>query len=251
MTVKVSIITTSFNSKNTIDDTIKSVLFQMYKNIEYIIIDGGSTDGTVDIIKKYEDKIASWISESDNGATDAMNKGIKMATGEIVGILHSDDMYADSSVIEEVVNTISKEKTDTCYGDLVYVDRNNTEKVIRRWKSGNFSRQKFEWGWMPPHPTFFLRRELYKKYGFFNTNFQIADDYELMLRFLYKFGCSTTYVPKVLVKMRTGGNSRPSLINTIKSNIECYQAWKINGLNPNPFTFILKPLSKIAQYIKM
>lgn len=246
--MKVSIITVVFNSKDTIEHTIESVLSQNYKNIEYIIIDGGSTDGTVDIIKKYEDRLAYWVSEPDDGLYDAMNKGIKAATGDVVGILNSDDMYADSSVIEETVNVISKEKVDTCYGDLVYVDKNNTQKVRRQWKSGNFLRDRFKRGWMPPHPTFFVKREIYQKYGLFNTNFPIAADYELMLRFLYKLGCSTAYIPKVLVKMRTGGNSSPSLANTIKANIEGYRAWKVNGLKPNPVIFIIKPLSKIAQY---
>lgn len=246
--MKVSIITVVFNSKNTIEHTIESVLSQNYKNIEYIIIDGGSTDGTVDIIKKYENRLAYWVSEPDDGLYDAMNKGIKAATGDIVGILNSDDIYADGSVIEETVNIISKEKVDTCYGDLVYVDKDNTKNVIRYWNSGNFLRDRFKRGWMPPHPTFFVRREIYQKYGLFNTNFPIAADYELMLRFLYKSGCSTAYIPKVLVKMRTGGNSSPSLANTIKANIECYRAWKVNGLNPNPVIFIIKPLSKIAQY---
>lgn len=246
--MKVSIITVVFNSKDTIEHTIESVLTQNYKNIEYIIIDGGSTDGTVDIIKKYEKRLAYWVSESDDGLYDAMNKGIRAATGDIVGILNSDDMYADSSVIEESVNIISKEKVDTCYGDLVYVDKDNTQKVIRQWKSGNFLKDRFKRGWMPPHPTFLVRIEIYQKYGLFNTNFSIAADYELMLRFLYKLGCSTAYIPKVLVKMRTGGNSSPSLANTIKANIECYRAWKVNGLNPNPFIFIIKPLSKFSQY---
>lgn len=246
--MKVSIITVVFNNKGTIEHTIESVLSQNYKNIEYIIIDGGSTDGTVDIIKKYEDRLAYWVSEPDDGLYDAMNKGIKAATGDIVGILNSDDIYADSSVIEETVNVLSKEKVDTCYGDLVYVDKNNTQKVIRQWKSGNFLRDRFKRGWMPPHPTFFVKREIYQKYGLFNTNFPIAADYELMLRFLYKLGCSTAYIPKVLVKMRTGGNSSPSLANTIKANIEGYRAWKVNGLKPHPVIFIIKPLSKIAQY---
>lgn len=251
MALKVSIVTPSFNSKSTIEDTIQSILFQTYENIEYIIIDGGSTDGTVDIIKKYEDRLAYWISEPDDGIYDAMNKGIKAATGDIVGILNSDDIYADNSVIEEVVNTISIGNTDTCYGDLVYVDKDNTKKVIRQWKSGNFSKEKFKFGWAPPHPTFFVIRSIYQKYGCFrNSNFKIVADYELMLRFLYRFGCSTAYIPKVLVKMRTGGTSRPSLTTSINSNIECYRAWKINGLNPNPIAFILKPLSKVNQFIK-
>jgi len=243
----ISVITVVFNSKNTIESAIKSVLNQSYENIEYIIIDGGSTDGTVDIIKKYKDKIAYWISEADNGIYDAMNKGIKSATGDIVGFLNSDDVYADGEVIEKVAKTIWEKEVDSCYGDLVYIDKNG--KIVRLWKSKDFSLEKFKRGWMPPHPTFFVKKEIYEKYGGFNLNFPIAADYELMLRFLYKFKISTTYIPEILVKMRIGGKSNKSLNNIIKANIECYKAWKINGLKPNPFIFLLKPVSKVFQYI--
>lgn len=166
--MKISIITVVFNGKDTIGHTIESVLSQTYKDIEYIIIDGGSTDGTVDIIKNFEDRIAYWMSEPDNGIYDAMNKGIKVATGEIIGILNSDDMYADSSVIEEVVNRISREKADTCYGDLVYVDKNNTQKVIRQWKSGSYQKDKFKKGGCR-HILLFLLKAKFMK----NINFSI------------------------------------------------------------------------------
>lgn len=247
--IKVSIITVVLNGKKTIEQTIKNILAQTHSNIEYIIIDGGSIDGTIDIIQKYEDQISYWVSEPDNGIYDAMNKGIRKSTGEIIGILNSDDIYADTNVIDNVVDLITKEKAQMCYGDLVYVDKNNTKKIVRKWRSGNYQKKRFNKGWMPPHPTIFAKKELYEKYGSFNTNFPISADYELMLRFLYKFECTTAYIPKVLVKMRTGGKSRPSASHTIKSNIECYQAWKINGLNPNPVTFFLKPFSKIPQFI--
>lgn len=250
MALKISIITPSFNSQDTIDDTIKSVLYQSNKNIEYIIIDGGSTDETVDIIKRYEDKISYWVSKKDNGIYDAMNKGISVATGEIIGILNSDDFYADEFVIEDVVKAFDNSQVESCYGDLVYVDRKNTGRVIRYWKSGYFSVERFKRGWMAPHPTFFARRSVYEKYGLFRIDLPIAADYELMLRFLYRYGVSTVYIPRIMVKMRKGGNSSPSIINTIKSNAECYKAWRRNGLTPTIFTFILKPTSKIFQYVK-
>lgn len=248
--MKVSIITVSLNSANTIEECIISVVNQSYKNIEYIIIDGGSTDGTLDIIKKYANKMSFWISKKDYGIYDAMNKGINLTTGEIVGIINSDDIFADSFVIENIVEFITKKNVDTCYGNLIYIDQKNTNRNIRFWKSGKYNKTKFKRGWMPPHPTFFVKNQIYKRYGLFNLKFPIVADYELMLRFLYKHNISTVYIPKVLVKMRTGGESRPSLINIINNSISCYRAWKENGLWPNPITFLLKPLSKAIQFLK-
>lgn len=249
--MKISIITVSLNSVNTIEDCIISVVNQSYKNIEYIIIDGGSIDGTLDIIKKYESKISFWISEKDYGIYDAMNKGINSATGGIVGIINSDDFYANWSVIKEIVEFMSKEKVDSCYGDLTYVDRKNTNKIIRFWKSGKFRKSKFKIGWMPPHPTFFVKKQIYEKYGLFNLKFYMGADYELMLRLLYKHNISTVYIPKVLVKMRTGGENRPSFINVINNGISCYHAWKANGFRPKIIIFLLKPLLKVSQFLKI
>lgn len=205
--MKVSIITAVYNGVRTIEDCIKSVAGQTYSNIEHIIIDGGSTNGTLDIIKKYSDRIACWISEPDNGIYDVMNKGIRVAAGDVVGILNSDYVYANDSVIETVVKTFSENKTDSCYGDLVYVNRNDIDKIVRHWKACDFYKERFRKGWMPPHPTFFVKKEVYEKYGYLNLDFPLAADYEIMLRFLYKYEVSTTYIPKVLVKMRAGGTS--------------------------------------------
>jgi len=247
--MKVSIVTAVFNCANTIEDCIKSVVGQTHKNREHIIIDGGSRDGTLEVINKYRDKITKVVSEPDRGIYDAMNKGIRLATGNIVGILNSDDIYADEFVVENVLKAMSDGKVDTCYGDLVYVDREDTKKVIRNWKGGEFNKLNFKRGWMPPHPTFFVKREIYEKYGLFNLGFPIAADYEIMLRSLYRYNVSTAYVPKVLVKMRTGGKSRPDALRIAKNMLENYQAWRVNGLRVNPFTFILKPLLKVTQYI--
>jgi glycosyltransferase len=249
--VKVSIITAVYNEIRTIRGCVESVRVQSYADIEHIIIDGDSTDGTVAVLENYRDCIATIISEPDNGIYDAMNKGIKAATGDIIGILNSDDMYADELVIENVVNCLSENNVQTCYGDLVYVDHEDTDKVIRHWKSGNFFRERFKKGWMPPHPTFFVKKDIYDQYGIFNLEFPLASDYELMLRFLYKYNVSTAYIPKFLVKMRTGGRCRPGILNTSKNVIENYRAWKINGLNPTPITFILKPLSMSAVLIEL
>ncbi len=248
--MKVSIITPSFNSEKTIEDTIKSVLDQTYKDIEYIIIDGGSKDNTLKVIEKYKDKISKIISEPDKGLYDAMNKGIRLATGEIVGIINSDDLYASKDVIEIVVKTFEEKNVDCCWGDLVYVDRNDTSKIIRYWKSSEYREGKFKLGWHPPHPTFFVRKLIYEKYGVFNLDFPIAGDYELMLRFLEKYKISSCYIPKILVKMRIGGKSNKNISNIIKANLECYKAWKVNGLQIHPFIIFLKPFSKISQYFK-
>ena len=244
----VSIITTVLNSRETIEDTIKSVLNQYYPNIEHIIVDGGSIDGTIEVINKYRKKISKFISEKDKGIYDGMNKGIRMAGGEIIGILNSDDIYASDNVIEEVVKTMEESNADCCWGDLVYVDTKDTNKIIRYWKSSEYEPGKFRKGWMPPHPTFFVRRWIYEKYGRFNLDFPISADYELMLRFLEKYKIKTCYISQVMVKMRIGGQSNKSIINIIKANIECYKAWKINSLKINPLIIFLKPLSKIPQY---
>ena len=158
--MKVSILTAAYNSSETLEDCLQSVRNQTYPSIEHIIIDGGSTDGTIGIIKRYEGKIASWVSEPDNGIYDAMNKGLRLASGDIIGILNSDDMYADNSEIETVVRTITENNVDSCYGDLVYVDRNDTEKIARYWKAGEYKKEKFKTGWMPPHPAFFVKKEI-------------------------------------------------------------------------------------------
>jgi glycosyltransferase involved in cell wall biosynthesis len=247
--MKISVITVSYNSLQTIEDCILSVLSQTHGDTEHVIIDGGSDDGTFEVIQRYGKKIACAVCESDRGMYDAMNKGIKLATGDIVGILNSDDVYADESVLEEVAETISR-GFDSCYGDLVYVDRRNTGRVVRFWKAGRFYRKKIERGWMPGHPTFFARKSLYAEHGNFNTDFPIVADYELMLRFLYKYRVSIDYIPKVLVKMRTGGKSSPSIRNTIRNNLACYRAWSVNSLRPNPLIAVLKPLSKAVQYIR-
>ena len=248
--MKISIITPTFNSAETIEDTIKSVLSQEYSDIEHIVVDGKSTDNTLDIIKRYEKKISKIISEPDRGVYDAMNKGINLATGEIVGILNSDDFYASDTAIVKVAEMINKRNADCCWGDLLYVDKKDKNKIIREWNSSEFKKGKFQKGWMPPHPTFFVRRKIYKKYGKFNLNFPISADYELMLRFLEKYKIKSCYVPQILVKMRIGGQSNKNLFNIIKGNVECYKAYKINGLKINFLRIFLKPLSKISQYLK-
>ena len=247
--MKVSIITVCFNSSATIESTIQSVLMQDYKDIEYIIVDGKSSDDTLSIIQKYKSGISKFVSEKDTGMYFALNKGIAMATGDVIGLLNADDFYPNKTIISDVVNEFHDPKIQCVYGDLQYVDRNNVQKIIRNWKSKPFVKKLFLVGWMPPHPTFFAKHECYGKLGNFNTQFSISADYELMLRFLYKNNLSASYIPKVLVKMRTGGLSNVSYKSRLLANQEDRMAWKINGLKPTSFTLILKPLSKLRQFI--
>ncbi len=248
--MKVSIITASFNNRDTIEDSIRSVLSQKYENVEYIVVDGGSSDGSLEIIKRYQDKIAKWVSESDKGIYHALNKGLEMSTGDIIGFLHADDVYAHSMVIDLVVSRIMNCDTESCYGDLLYVHKKDINKTIRYWKSRTYSTGLFKKGWMPPHPTFFARKKTYDKYGFFNTGFKIAADYELMLRFLERNKITTHYIPDVLVKMRTGGKSNRSLKNMFIKSSEDYKAWKVNKLDGGLYTIALKNLSKIPQFFR-
>ncbi len=251
--MKISIITVCYNSEKYIRFAIESVLNQTYENIEYIIVDGKSTDGTVDILKSYESLFNGrmrWISEKDSGIYDAMNKGIAMATGDVVGILNSDDFYAKGSVIEKVAQCFQDKNVDAVYGDLLYVHAENSDRILRYWKSGRYKKNAFMWGWMPPHPTVFVKKEVYEKYGDFNTDFSSAADYEFLLRVIHKEQIKLTYLPEILVKMRIGGESNRSIKNRIRGNNEDNKAWKINGLRPYWFTRYLKPARKIIQYIQ-
>ena len=246
--MKVSVITVCLNSEATIEDTILSVLEQDHKDLEYIVVDGKSSDRTLPIIEKYKSRIAKLIFEKDDGMYFALNKGLREASGEVIGILNADDLYADSKVISQVVKEFSEKKTDSIYGDLQYVERNDLQKIFRNWKSNPYDAKLFLKGWMPPHPAFFVKRKCYEQFGAFNTIFSFAADYELMLRFLYKNRISASYIPQVLVKMRTGGLSNSSIKNRIKANREDRLAWKVNGLKPEKLTLVLKPLSKLRQF---
>lgn len=248
--MKVSIVTVCLNSAETIENTINSVLSQDYREIEYIIVDGGSKDNTLDVINKYKNNIDQVVSEPDNGIYDAMNKGLRLATGEIVGFLNSGDFYVSETVIGQIVKSIQANNTDCCYGDLEYVAEKNLGETVRRWESPPYQEGLFEKGWHPPHPTFFAKKTVFDKYGGFDLNYDIGADYELMLRFLKKYGVKSCYIPNVLVRMRTGGKSNKNLLQIIKANIECYRAWKRNDLKISPFIILKKPASKLIQYMK-
>lgn len=247
--MKFSILTPVFNGRETIRDTIASLMSQTCKDFESIVIDGGSTDGTLERIQGYTGNLRV-ISGPDRGLYDGLNKGIRQSAGEIIGILHADDLYAQEKVLEMVAGALEDPGVDACYGDLQYVAKRDLKKVIRYWKSDPYRPGRFKLGWMPPHPTFFVKKEIYERFGSFNLNFRIAADYELMLRFLEKHGISTRYVPHVLVKMRMGGISNRSFKNIVLKSREDYRAWKVNGLPGSFCTLFLKNLSKIPQFFR-
>jgi glycosyltransferase involved in cell wall biosynthesis len=247
--LKLSIITVVWNNKETIKDAIDSVLNQTYKDIEYIIIDGASTDGTIEIIKSYGDKISKFISEPDKGLYDAMNKGIALATGDVVGILNSDDFYIDNFVIEKVVKEFEEKKVDSVYADLVYVKPENLDKTARYYDSSKFNPSKFAYGWMPAHPTFFVKREIYEKHGVFRTDLKIAADFDILARFLYTHRISYHYMQEVIVKMRVGGVST-SFSSLWINNIEALRVCKENGIKTNIFKILSKYPSKSLGLLK-
>lgn len=248
--LKISIITVCYNSAKTIESTIQSVIGQSYQNIEYIIVDGLSTDATLTIVNKYADRITAIISEKDKGMYDALNKGIAIATGDIIGILNADDFYVDANVIQKIATVFETQHCDASYADLDYVAADDPQKIIRHWVSGYYKEGMFVTGWMPPHPTFFVRKNIYEKYGTFNSSLTSAADYELMLRFIHRHKIKLAYIPEVLVKMRVGGKSNISLRNRLIANKEDRQAWQLNNLQPKWYTLIVKPLSKLKQFLK-
>lgn len=248
--MKISIITVCYNSAKTIQDCIQSVVNQSYSNLEYILIDGQSTDNTLEIVYSFGSKISQVISEQDKGMYDAINKGIKLATGDIIGILNSDDMYVDELVLSEVVQKMKATNADALYADLNYVDQMDTNKVIRYWKSGEYKKGSFLSGWMPPHPTFFIKKEFYSQFGGYSLDLVSAADYELMLRMIHKNSAKMAYLPRVIVNMRVGGMSNSSLSNRLRANKEDRKAWEMNGLTPRSFTLLFKPLRKLIQYVK-
>jgi glycosyltransferase involved in cell wall biosynthesis len=247
--MKVTVITAAYNSASTIRDTLESVLGQDYSDIEYVVIDGASTDDTLTIIKSYANRISRIISEPDLGIYNAINKGIRAASGDIIAILHADDVFAHTQVLSRVVQTMQSNHVDAVYGDLQYVQRDHLDKVVRHWKSGTYRHGLFLKGWMPPHPSFFLKRSCYNQHGLYTDKLVSAADYELMLRMLHKYRVSVAYLPEVLVRMRVGGVSNKSLKNRIRANREDREAWRINGLHPGLLTLIRKPLSKLQQFI--
>lgn len=246
--MKISVITVVYNAESSIEDTIVSVHSQNHDDVEHIVVDGGSTDRTLAILKLHRDKIAALISEPDEGMYDAMNKGLALATGDVIGFLNADDVYSDSGVLGEIARVIETQKADACYGDLVYVDRIDTNKIVRYWKSQPYQQGLFEKGWMPAHPTFYAKRWVYEKYGGYDLTYRRQSDFELAMRFLVVHKIKSTYIPKVLVRMRSGGASH-GLWHILEGNIEAYRACRTHSLNVTPLFIAKKILSRVPQFL--
>ncbi|GHV61824.1 glycosyl transferase [Bacteroidia bacterium] len=249
--MKISIITIAYNSAQTIEDTIQSVLQQTYPDVEYVVIDGGSKDLTVNIIKKNKSKFNGrmrWISECDNGVYDAMNKGILLATGDVIGFVNSDDMLCDEQAVEKVMKVFEQnDELDAVYADVFYVAQNDTSKIVRRWISGE--QKPFKSGWHPAHPTLYIKKSVYAHYGLFDLEYGLAADFEIMLRFLDKYKIKVHYLKESLVKMRLGGATNKNIKNIYIGNIECLRAFKKNNLPVNPILYpILRLLPKLLQF---
>lgn len=248
--MKVSIITVCFNAQKYIKSCIDSVLMQDYPEIEYIIIDGKSKDNTVEILKSYGDKITRWISEPDKGLYDAMNKGVALATGEVIGFLNADDVMAYSGAVSDVIKTMQEQKSDAIIGDVVHTKEENLDEVIRHHHSRGYKPSHFEWGMMPAHLSFYTRKKFYTEFGGFDTQFRICADYDLMMRFLYIHKISFYYLPKVLVKMRTGGLSNQGLKSIIRINKEIKKSCMKNNVPTNWLKIYSKYFVKVFQLVQ-
>jgi glycosyltransferase involved in cell wall biosynthesis len=245
--MRISIITVVFNNAPHISDAIKSVLTQDYPFIEYVIIDGGSTDGTLDVIEKYREQISIFLSEKDQGIYDAFNKGIRLASGEVVGFLHSDDLFAHRGVITSIAQRLNSKNADVVYGDLDYIHAYEVNRVVRHWRAGPFTLGRLRFGWMPPHPTVYARREIYECLGDFDLSYRIAADYDYMLRMFSNEDLRIDYLPEILVKMRLGGASNRNLSNIVRKSIEDYRALKNNHVGGLP-ALLWKNFRKLPQF---
>lgn len=247
--MKISVITAVYNNRDTVAQALESALAQDHRDVELIVIDGGSTDGTLQVLQRYADRLAKLVSEPDRGIYDALNKGIAQASGEIVGFLHSDDLFADSAVLSRIGTAFADPRVDAVYGDLLYVNKDDPRRVVRTWRSDEFSPRKLARGWMPPHPTFYVRRTVYQKLGGYDTSYRIAADYDCVLRLLGRGQVRSVYIPEVLVKMRVGGASNRSLKNILRKSREDYRALRENGVG-GLGALAWKNLSKLPQFFR-
>jgi len=247
--MKISVITVTRNSAATLPDALRSVASQSLKELEHIVIDGASTDTTAEAVRLHGAHVSKFLSEPDIGIYDAMNKGLRLATGDIIGFLNADDYYADSGVLERVVETMSRLGLDLIYGDVAFFRKKNPHIIVRRYRSDRFSPRRLAWGWMPAHPAFFMKKEMYQRIGLFNTNYRIAGDFEMMTRIFQQPQLRFEHLPEILVLMRAGGVSNSGLTNTITLNMEVLEACKENNINTNIFMLASKYFLKLFEYI--
>ena len=248
--MKISIITATYNSEASIASALRSIEEQDYKNIEVLLIDGKSKDNTIEVAKKAFSGDLKIISEKDRGIYDALNKGVFHATGDIVGFVHSDDLLASETTVSDIVKAFEEKKVDGVYGDLQYVKKEDPSKVVRYWKSQPFRSQLLSNGWMPAHPSLFLKKEVYKKHGFFDLDYNIAADYDFMLRILQDDSLNFHYLPQVITKMRVGGASNRSLKNIVQKSSEDLRALRANKIKNPAKVLAYKNLSKLSQFVK-
>jgi len=246
--LKISVITVTYNSAATLADTLNSVRQQDYPHVEHILVDGGSTDGTVDIIRSYP-HVAKWISEKDKGLYDAINKGIQMAEGDVVGILNSDDFFPANDIMSKIAGAFAANKVDAVFGDIAFVRPGRLDKIVRLYSSRKFTPRRFAYGYMPAHPSFYVSKRCYDAMGLYKFDYKIAADYELLMRFIYKHKIPYFYLPEILVYMRTGGVSNKNVLSRYVLNKEIIKACKENGVNTNMAVLSLKYLNKIFEYI--
>ena len=248
MSLQISVITAVLNRAQTLAESLQSVRDQSWQGIEHIVMDGGSTDGTLEVIDAHRTGIAKIVSGPDKGLYHALNKGISHATGDVVGFLHADDAYASPFALQRVAEAFEDPSVDAVYGDLVYVRKDDVTRIVRYWRAGQYQRNQLTQGWMPPHPTFYVRRDVYSRFGSFNTNYRIAADYENMLRILWRGRAKAAYIPEVLVRMRSGGMSNSSVINMLNKSREDYAALRENGIGGLQ-TLLLKNVTKLPQFV--
>lgn len=249
MEVGISIITACYNASDTLVDCLGSLESQTYP-FEHVIVDGCSSDASMSVVEKFKTANTRIVSEPDSGVYDAMNKGLSLARGQVIGFLNADDSYADPEVLASVAEVFADPQVDSCYGDLVYVERMQPNRIVRCWRSGRCHWRRWYWGYMVPHPTFFVRKTIYERYGGFLLDLGSAADYELMLRFLVRYKISTRYIPRVLIRMKTGGLSNRSLAARVSAHQMDHRAWAENGLRPYPWTLLCKPIRKVPQWFQ-
>jgi glycosyltransferase involved in cell wall biosynthesis len=248
MSLQISVITAVLNGADTLGTALRSVQAQSWPQVQHIVVDGGSTDGTLGLLQSHAGRIAELVPGPDAGLYDALNKGIRRATGDVIGFMHADDQFASPYTLQRVAAAFEDPGVGAVYGDLVYVHKNDGNRIVRYWRAGQYERDHLAHGWMPPHPTFYVRREIYSRFGGFDTRYRIAADYENMLRILWRGRVKAAYVPQVMVRMRMGGISNCSVANMLRKSREDYAAMRQNGIGGLQ-ALLLKNVTKLPQLV--